>query len=295
MDNLATEVLSLEECEHQIQKGISEVGYYLAYIRNNRLYEQEHETFEDYCRERWGWSKRHANRQIDAANIIKNLGPIGPKMPPEGQLRELSGLEPEQQREVYRRAVDTAPDGQVTAKHIQSVREEIAKVPHVANNSGENEWYTPAKFIESARTVMGGIDTDPASNLLANQTVKANIYYTKDDDGLIKEWFGNVWMNPPYAQPLISEFSDALVNKYKTGEFNQACVLVNNATDTAWLQNMLSLCSSICFIKTRVKFIDKDGKPSGAPLQGQVILYYGPNVDLFNHEFSQYGTVMIHP
>jgi len=31
--------------------------------------------------------------------------------------------------------------------------------PHIANNSGENEWYTPAHLIESARIVMGSSDT----------------------------------------------------------------------------------------------------------------------------------------
>ncbi|MFA9197798.1 MAG: hypothetical protein ACEQSM_09435, partial [Aliarcobacter sp.] len=50
---------------------------------------------------------------------------------------------------------------------------EALKLVHVSHNSGENEWYTPSVFIESARATMGGIDTDPASSAQANITVKA--------------------------------------------------------------------------------------------------------------------------
>src|SRR2546430_17584816 len=63
-----------------------------------------------------------------------------------------------------------------------------------------NEWYTPSKYIETAREVLGSIDLDPASCELANRTVKADKYYTKEDDGLSKEWHGNVWLNPPYGK-----------------------------------------------------------------------------------------------
>ena len=159
--------------------------------------------------------------------------------------------------------------------------------PHVSNNSGENEWYTPSEFIESARKVMGSIDLDPASSELANKTVMATEYYTKEDDGLSKEWYGNVWLNPPYAQPLISQFSEAVVSKRK--EYDSAIILVNNATDTQWLHQMMDISDAICFVHGRIKFIDQNGNPSGAPLQGQCILYMGSDYYSFYMEFNKFG------
>lgn len=84
---------------------------------------------------------------------------------------------------------------------------EMVRKPHVAYNSGNNEWYTPKEFIEAATAVMGGIDLDPASSEIANKTVNAKRFYTVEDNGLEKPWFGNVWLNPPYASDLIGKFS----------------------------------------------------------------------------------------
>lgn len=104
--------------------------------------------------------------------------------------------------------------------------------PHVANNSGSNEWYTPAPIIEAARDVMGSIDLDPASCELANQTVKAVKYYSVETNGLRHEWYGNVWLNPPYIRELCGAFVDKLVLDYRTQRITNACLLTNNATDT---------------------------------------------------------------
>ena len=54
------------------------------------------------------------------------------------------------------------------------------KDAHVGPNSGVPEWYTPAELIDAARDVLGGIDLDPASSAIANETVKAERYFTVD-------------------------------------------------------------------------------------------------------------------
>lgn len=170
--------------------------------------------------------------------------------------------------------------------------EAFPSVPHVSRASGNNEWYTPPQYIAAARAVMGGIDLDPASSDKANETVKATKYYTLEDDGLTKEWKGRVWMNPPYAQPEILYFAAMLQDSFEKRLVSEACVLVNNATETKWFNLILAHASAICLIKGRVKFIDQYGKPSAAPLQGQVIIYLGNNAKLFRDSFSGFGKVL---
>lgn len=292
-----TETTKLKECEQVIERGLNtfvDVGNALLEIRDNKLYRIEYKTFEEYCKERWNISRPRAYQLIEAAGVINNLSTMVDKnlFISERQIRPLSKLEPEEQIEVWQQVIERSEEKPITADFVSQVVDEVKNnKPHVVNNSGENEWYTPAKFIEAARQTMGSIDLDPASSELANQTVQAQTYYTSDDNGLTKTWGGNVWMNPPYAQPLITQFTELLSDKFDSGEIKQACVLVNNATETNWFQRMLDSCTCLCLLKSRVKFIDKSGNPSGAPLQGQIVLYFGNNSHSFEKAFSQFGKV----
>ena len=161
--------------------------------------------------------------------------------------------------------------------------------PHVSNNSGENEWYTPEQYIVSARKAMGSIDLDPASSEIANRTVKAFQFFSMEDNGLSKEWHGNIWMNPPYSQPLISQFIEKLVSN---NSYKQAVVLVNNATETTWGQQLIEASSAICLHKGRIRFVSPNGELGQSPLQGQMICYIGSNPENFIKEFNQYGTCL---
>ena len=60
--------------------------------------------------------------QLDAAKTERNISAIAENIP-EGQLRPLAKLRdnPDQQREAWAKAVETAPEGKVTAAHVQKV------------------------------------------------------------------------------------------------------------------------------------------------------------------------------
>ncbi len=157
--------------------------------------------------------------------------------------------------------------------------------------TGDNEWYTPAKYIEAAREVLGRIDTDPASSEFANRTVRASLFYTEDDSGLDNEWHGRVWMNPPYAQPLIQQFIEKLAEQFLLGNTESAIALTHNYTDTEWFHIAEQHCTAICFTRGRVKFESPDGAVA-APTQGQAFLYFGKDLPKFTQVFSQFGFVL---
>jgi hypothetical protein len=99
----------------------------IAAMPEAKLY-RPYGTFEEYCRKRWDMSRFYAHRLIDAAEARENLLPIG-NIPPanESQVRPLTRLEPELQREAWEKAVDTAPEGKITARHVEKVVRKILK------------------------------------------------------------------------------------------------------------------------------------------------------------------------
>jgi ParB family chromosome partitioning protein len=159
-----------------------------------------------------------------------------------------------------------------------------------ALGTGNNEWFTPPQYIEAAREVMGEIDLDPATHPVAQQTVRAISHYTAADNGLVQPWHGRVWLNPPYAAPLVGQFIAKLVDEVTARNVAQAIVLTHNYTDGAWFHHAESAADLLCFTRGRVKFVDPDGDEC-MPTQGQAFFYYGPHGDRFRNVFSQFGFV----
>lgn len=168
--------------------------------------------------------------------------------------------------------------------------------PHVCNNGGNNEWYTPPIYAEIARKVMGGIDLDPASSETANTTIKATRYFTAEQNGLGQSWAGRVWMNPPYGQPLIKQFCTKMRHEFLSGRVTDAMVLTNNATDTRWFYELAEIAAAIALIRGRVRFHSPTRGETKTPLQGQALIYLSrePNLIGFIGAVGELG-IVLHP
>ena len=120
--------------ERQVEKAFYLAGKALAEIRERRLYRSTHKTFEQYCRDRFGYTRAAASYKIAAAAVVDNLLTNGLQnsgialMPAsERQLRPLVGLSPSLQSEIWQEAVKTAggkiPSGRLVKDIVQRIRE----------------------------------------------------------------------------------------------------------------------------------------------------------------------------
>ena len=134
--------------ERRVERAFFEAGKALAELRDRRLYRSTHSTFEEYCKDRFGFERRHPYRLIEAAGVVDNLIKMCPiwtqnqteddpatvrsdqlQILPtsEGQVRPMTKLEPQEQQEVWLRAVELAggkvPSGRIVKDVVQQIME----------------------------------------------------------------------------------------------------------------------------------------------------------------------------
>lgn len=166
----------------------------------------------------------------------------------------------------------------------------IAAANYLAQGTGENEWYTPPEIIALVRQVLGDIDLDPASDAKANETVGALAYFTAEDNGLIRDWNGRVWLNPPYSRDLMPAFVNKLMGEYAAGRTTAAILVSHNNTETQWFQSLASVATALCFPAMRIKFYR--GEDVAAPVNGQVFFYLGADPARFVGAFRSLGIIV---
>lgn len=136
---------------------------------------------------------------------------------------------------------------------------------HHSANMKTEVWLTPPEILQP----LGQFDLDPcAADPRPFPTAK--VHYTAADDGLTKDWFGDVWLNPPYGREIEKWMA-------RMAEHNSGVSLIFARTETQFFQRyVFQTAASILFLDGRVRFLNAGGirstGNSGAP---SVLIAYG--------------------
>ena len=111
--------------EEVIERGYIDCGKALAIIRDEELYKVDYDSFEQYVKVRWDYSKSRAYQLIEASTIVDALPPEHrPKN--ESQAREITKAPPEKQAEVAKSVAEKCKqeERQPTAKDYKQAVEQ---------------------------------------------------------------------------------------------------------------------------------------------------------------------------
>lgn len=136
----------------------------------------------------------------------------------------------------------------------------------------KDEWLTPPGIIKA----LGEFDLDPCSPI-NRPWPTAKHHFTILDNGLLQEWFGRVWMNPPYGK-VMAEWLN------KLAMHGNGIALTFAKTETNAFHNyVFPHADSIFFIKQRIRFFNVKGQPAFGGISPSVLIAYGgDNSDAIN-------------
>lgn len=197
----------------------------------------------------------------------------------------------------------------------------------INQDSGNVEYYTDPKITAAARAVMGSIDLDPASCAFANKSIKASTIFTKDDDGLSKSWFGNVWMNHPFSRgeracpedhskcrkkictdptykhyrgyhivkdiPSNGQWIDKLLREFEQGRVQLALNITFGSTSEVWFQKLADYPQ--CLLSPRTNYYNDKGEVVRGITKGSVVTFltHGEKLEEFNQHFGPMGKIQL--
>lgn len=134
---------------------------------------------------------------------------------------------------------------------------------HQSHRAQTTTWLTPPEIIND----LGPFDLDPCGFI---GWPTARISYVLPVDGLAEDWFGQVWLNPPYG-------SEAWTWLNRLAEHGDGIALIFARTETAgFVREVWGKATAVRFLHGRLHFHRPDGTRapanSGAP---SVLVAYG--------------------
>ena len=126
------------------------------------------------------------------------------------------------------------------------------------------EWLTPPELVQK----LGEFDLDPCAPINA-PFLHAKNNFTTIDNGLIKDWFGRVYLNPPYGRGM-----ELWLEKLKYHGNGIALIFARTETK-CFFEHIWNDANAILFVKGRIRFYHISGIQAGTPGAPSVFIAYG--------------------
>jgi len=163
-------------------------------------------------------------------------------------------------------------------KDAEADTEDEHTVVDAATKQETDEWSSPRELVEPLADSVGEFDLDPCSG--AESSPFASETYTEDDDGLSQDWYGKVWVNPPYSD--MKTWTEKAIAQIDNT--NTLFYLCKGDSSTQWWQDAAEHATVICAIDHRLEFGDGG---SAAPFASHIMVFgnvgLGTIQELQNH------------
>jgi hypothetical protein len=137
---------------------------------------------------------------------------------------------------------------------------------HQRSMGATDEWYTPPSIIDA----LGSFDLDPCAQPPPRLWDTARSHWSIEDDGLSMEWFGRIWLNPPYGKSTATWLR-------RLAEHGNGIAIVFARTETeSFFRYVWPKADALLFIRGRVRFFNQEGvQPPGSCGAPSVLIAYG--------------------
>lgn len=133
-----------------------------------------------------------------------------------------------------------------------------------------DEYETPAAILSELAAEFGPFDIDPCATA---DNAKAPHWADRERDGLALEWWGRVFMNPPYSE--CAAWVAKARSEVDAGRASVVVCLLPVRTDQRWWhQHVEEAATVVRFLPYRVCF-ERAGEPVGRPPFASVVVIFG--------------------
>lgn len=130
------------------------------------------------------------------------------------------------------------------------------------NEKSTDIWLTPLALVRS----LGTFDLDPCA--FPGHKTATRLFTLPETDGLLEDWCGRVWLNPPYG-------AECGKWVHRLASHGNGTALVFARLETVWFQSAVKKASAVFFPKGRISFLRATGEKAASASAPSAYLAFG--------------------